>query len=806
LSFKASQNSTSTKPDEVDQDEDYYDDEEDEYEDEPEFTTTSRKRKRSSAPANKPKSYKGVAAKLPKKVQAKAPPAGLSTHNFSSLEDVSTMRNHSKDLVLKPDHSKRPLWITEDNLIFVEKFSPVYQQAADFLVAIADPESRPEYIQTYRITDDSLYSAVAVSIDADSIIKVLNRLCKTDIPRAVIDYIKLTTAPFGKAKVVLKDNKYFIESKYPDVLKKLLQSSAIANARVAVLDGAMETAEGFLQDEGLLENAKNLDYAALARDRMDDEEENDDYSGTSDNMFNISQKRFQTVSFMIRDSSVQEVKKCAKSMGYPLMEEYDFKKDRRNPDLSIDLRPSTKIRPYQEKSLSKMFGNGRARSGIIVLPCGAGKSLTGVTAATTIKKSCVVMCINNASVRQWRDQFLLWTTVGESSVKMFTSDAKDPLPEDGKACIVISTYSMMCHSGPRSSSGEKMMKSIEEREWGLLLLDEVHVAPAEMFKKIVDKVRAHCKLGLTATLVREDNKIPELGFLVGPKLYEANWIDLTNQGYLAKVQCSEIWCPMTKEFYAEYINHSVPQGARVQRILYTLNPAKFRACEYLVNYHVSQNHKIIVFSDDVPALMLYCELLTIPAIYGGTKEDDRKDILHAFKTSTAVPCIGLSKVGDTALDIPEANVIIQVSSHFGARKQEAQRLGRILRPKPNPTGGYNAFFYTLVSTDTSDMFFSTKRQQYLVDQGYTFKVVQDLSPKADKVSRKLNSKKLEMELLEKILDRAQLNKMSKEDEEESKAIHKLEEGEFDGEEKTKRVAGSLSSKSKVGEGNYEEFF
>ena len=319
---------------------------------------------------------------------------------------------------------------------------------------------------------------------------------------------------------------------------------------------------------------------------------------------------------------------------------------------------------------------------------------------------------------------------------------------------------MICHGGRRSASGEEMIRSVSNREWGLMILDEVHVAPADMFQKVVHMVNAHCKLGLTATLVREDNKIKDLSFLVGPKLYEANWIDLTNDGYLAKVQCVEIWCPMTKEFYAEYIKRSIisngSNNSRIQRLLYTLNPRKFRACEYLVNFHTKRGDKIIIFSDDVPALILYCEALTtvtkaIPYIYGGTKENDRKELLQSFKSSSDHSCIGLSKVGDTALDIPEANVIIQISSHFGARRQEAQRLGRILRPKPNPTGGFNAFFYTLISTDTKEMYFSTKRQQYLIDQGYTFKVVQDLVEIADKESMLLTTTKQEIELLNKVL-------------------------------------------------------
>ncbi len=176
---------------------------------------------------------------------------------------------------------------------------------------------------------------------------------------------------------------------------------------------------------------------------------------------------------------------------------------------------------------------------------------------------------------------------------------------------------------------------------------------------------------------------------------------------------------------------------------------------------------------------MICEVLgQLRFIYGGTSENERKEILDMFKGSS-LSCIGLSKVGDTALDIPEANVIIQVSSHFGARKQEAQRLGRILRPKPNPTGGFNAFFYTLVSTDTSDMFFSTKRQQYLVDQGYTFQVVQDLSIQADRESQRLTSKKLEMDLLERILSKEAMKKLESMDKAEKTAIDRLEEGEAD---------------------------
>lgn len=691
----------------------------------------------------------------------------------SALEDPEIVfQDHSKSMVLKKDHQNRPLWITPDSRIYLEAFSPHYQGAYDFLVAIGEPVSRPKLIHTYRLTEDSLYAAVALGIDTDKIIKTLTRLCKTELPSAVATFISNCTYTFGKAKLVLKDNRFYVESQFPEVLRELLKNPIIKDARnievagegsaTGATGGAGSTGnEGFLEATVQAEDRRNLQMVNIDGDD-DDFDDEDDEALLTGGVAAVKGKR--TVSFMIKQKQVQTVKRSAKEQSrYPLMEEYDFKADRKNPNLAVDLKPSTRIRSYQEKSLAKMFGNGRARSGIIVLPCGAGKSLTGVTAASTIKKNTMVLCINNASVMQWRDEFLRWTTISKESCKVFTSQHKDMLPAwdrpgiRNQACVCISTYSMMCHGGKRSASGEEMIRAIEEREWGCMILDEVHVAPADMFQKVLQIVNAHCKLGLTATLVREDNKIKDLHFLVGPKLYEANWIDLTEMGFLAKVKCVEVWCPMTQEFYREYVQGCITgnTNSRVQRLLYVMNPTKVRTCEYLVRYHVKRGDKIIIFSDDVPALILYCQGLQhvyqIPYIFGGTPEHERRRWLQTFKSSPDCNCIGLSKVGDTALDIPEANVIIQVSSQFGARRQEAQRLGRILRPKHNPSGGYNAFFYSLVSSDTREMYFSTKRQQYLIDQGYTFQVIQDLAQKANAESVTLKTKKDEEDLLYQVL-------------------------------------------------------
>ena len=290
---------------------------------------------------------------------------------------------------------------------------------------------------------------------------------------------------------------------------------------------------------------------------------------------------------------------------------------------------------------------------------------------------------------------------------------------------------MISFSGRRSAESEQYMKEIKSRDWGLLLLDEVHVCPAKIFRKTLEVVRAHTTLGLTATLVREDDLIADLSFLLGPKLYEANWMDLTARGYLAKVMCCEVWCPMTTEFYREYLDprlRGVNQIFRAQQRIFVLNPNKVAACRHLVKVHTDRGDKILVFSDDIFALRHYALLLKVPMLYGDTPAHERLNIIAQFKTSPTVNVICISSVGDTSIDLPECAVIIQVASHFGARRQEAQRLGRVLRPKSGPQiyDGYNAYFYSLVSTETREMYFAHRRQRYLADQGYTYKILSKL--------------------------------------------------------------------------------
>jgi len=285
---------------------------------------------------------------------------------------------------------------------------------------------------------------------------------------------------------------------------------------------------------------------------------------------------------------------------------------------------------------------------------------------------------------------------------------------------------MVSFSGARAADSEAVMNKIQNREWGLLLLDEVHVVPAKTFRSVVNKIHAHTKIGLSATLVREDEMIEDLNFLIGPKLYEANWLQLVNNGHLAKVQCTEVWCPMTTEFYRCYLTANAAKG----RLLYVMNPNKYQTCQYLIRHHEARVDKILVSSHNIYALVSSANKLQKPHIAGSTKDSERMRIFSSFKYDANVKTIFISKVGDNSIDLPEANVILQISSHFGSRRQEAQRLGRILRPKSGnilrEVDEYDAFFYSLVSQDTVEMQYSTKRQQFLVDQGYAFKIISEI--------------------------------------------------------------------------------
>ncbi|MBN3310590.1 ERCC3 helicase, partial [Amia calva] len=720
--------------------------------------------------------------------------AGKQVDDVGVKTDEYGAKDYRLQMLLKKDHTSRPIWVAPDGHIFLEAFSPVYKYAQDFLVAIAEPVCRPIHIHEYKLTAYSLYAAVSVGLQTTDIIEYLQKLSKTSVPDGIIQFIKLCTVSYGKVKLVLKHNRYFVESAFPEVIQRLLQDPVIKDCRLRTADGedteliteiisSKSAISKSSQDSGGPSTSKGPEGASTGTDipedifsyyeQMDKEEEEEEET--------------QTVSFEIRQEMIEELQKRCIHMEYPLLAEYDFRNDTVNPDINIDLKPTAVLRPYQEKSLRKMFGNGRARSGVIVLPCGAGKSLVGVTAACTVRKRCLVLGNSSVSVEQWKAQFKMWSTIDDSQICRFTSDAKDkPIG----CSVAISTYSMLGHTTKRSWEAERVMEWMRSQEWGLIILDEVHTIPARMFRRVLTIVQAHCKLGLTATLVREDDKIVDLNFLIGPKLFEANWMELQNNGYIAKVQCAEVWCPMSPEFYREYV--AIRTKKRI--LLYTMNPNKFRACQFLIRFHERRNDKIIVFADNVYALKEYAIRLNKPYIYGPTSQGERMHILQNFKHNPKINTIFISKVGDTSFDLPEANVLIQISSHGGSRRQEAQRLGRVLRAKKGMVAEeYNAYFYSLVSQDTQEMAYSTKRQRFLVDQGYSFKVITRMAGMEEE-DLMFSTREEQQQLLQKVLAASDLD-----------AEEEVVQGEFGGRAQFSRRPGTMSSMSGADDAVYMEY-
>ncbi|KAJ1334610.1 hypothetical protein BSLG_007765 [Batrachochytrium salamandrivorans] len=572
-------------------------------------------------------------------------------------------------LALKPDAHKRPLWVCHNGKIILEAFSSLMVQAQDFLITISEPVTRPSRIHEFKLTAYSLYAAVSVGMSTDVILNVLERFSKVKVPeRLSRDLACSFVLPVISAARVIRDedeemNALLHPGGHAQIGKN--KSSAADTIRNASIDNP----DFRKQARSKSEQDQDAEFGAvITLDREDEDEEANTLAVTvSNKLTHDGNAAHSTVS----------------DRSQILDDESDF------------------TQSFEIALHCKMFGGGasggRARSGIIVLPTGAGKTLVGITAACTVKKSTLVLCTNALSVEQWANEFRKWSTLQDHQIAKFTADSKQRFA--GNSGVVVSTYTMISHTGKRAYDTQKMIEFVNGHEWGLMILDEVHVVPANVFRRVLTTVAAHTKLGLTATLVREDDKIEDLNFLIGPKLSKLiGWT-------LLLVGIS-------------------PKSRPKRRLLCVMNPSKFMAAQYLIHWREKQGDKIIVFSDNVFALEYYAKALKKPYIYGGTSHEERSRILNYFRNNHPLfRTIFLSKVGDTSLDLPEATCLIQISSQFGSRRQEAQRMGRILRAKRRNEEGFKSRFYTLVSKDTDEVVFSARRRTFLVDQGYEFHVV-----------------------------------------------------------------------------------
>eukprot|EP00924_Labyrinthula_sp_SR-Ha-C_P011457 maker-scaffold_46-snap-gene-1.102-mRNA-1 protein AED:0.13 eAED:0.14 QI:0/0/0/1/0.75/0.6/5/0/740 len=605
-------------------------------------------------------------------------------------ENSSFINPNHLGLSILPNSNEKPLWVLPTLDIFFE--AKKHPEITSFLTSFSEPISRPENIHHYKISKISILTSITTNISSEKIINKLSILSKNKLPFQVINFIQSTHKNLSKAKIIIhQNNSTFIQSK---TKKPLLELRELINEPELPKINKIQLISDIDSDINYLISRQN----------------------------SYSTKSF--FQFQFSPNYIQTVKKEALKIGYPLIEEYKCFEEEKDNYLDIELKQDVKLRYYQKDALNRIFINKSCRSGLLILPCGAGKTLTGISIAVKLKESTIILCTSYVAVNQWKNHILKSTTIKENNICLFTSNIKDEIPFEPNQYILITTYNMLSISlERRSEKSKKFIKRIQSYSFGLLLCDEVHVVPAKLFRTVCSNIFAKCKIGLTATLLREDGLIMDLNFLIGPKLYEASWTELTKKGYLANILCKEIFCQMTDAFFREYLNTK----NRIIKLYFYI---------FILNIdHEEKGDKILIFCDNIFALKELERRLNRKSIHGKTPSSERIKILNAFehnlsrKTSTVI----ISKVGDVAINLPSANVLIQMSSHFGSRRQETQRLGRILRPKGKiitplkRKDEYNAFFYTIVSSDTNEKFFSLKRKKYLLNNGYAFRLTKSIS-------------------------------------------------------------------------------
>ncbi|MBF0119838.1 MAG: helicase-associated domain-containing protein [Desulfobacterales bacterium] len=543
-----------------------------------------------------------------------------------------------------------PLIVQSDRTLMLEVAHPRYEACRDFLAVFAEIVKSPEFVHTYKITPLSLWNAAAMNIPLDDIIKGLYSLSRYEPPDVVISDIKEWYGIYGKL---------VLEKKSHENLQLTVSDPIILNR---------------------LSQDKSVDKFFMAKTET---------------------------GFLINHNDRGELKQALIKIGYPVKDLCGYVNG--DPiylslrDADIDNRLFI-LRDYQKEAIDIFFQSGRASggSGVIVLPCGSGKTIIGLGIISKVLNYTLIITTNNVSVHQWRDELLSKTTFAIENIGEFTGIKKEIKP------ITITTYQMLTH---RRSKNEEMpyLDIFTNHNWGLIIYDEVHLLPAPVFRATTS-IQAKRRLGLTATLIREDRKEDDVFALIGPKRYDIPWKTLEHKGYIAQAACIEyrICLPQAEEI--EYAHADKRSRFRIA----AENSRKNAIVEELITNHY--NDKILIIGQYITQLEKIASLMNIPLITGKMKHLEREKLYNSFKKG-GVNVLVVSKVANFAVDLPDANVMIQVSGTFGSRQEEAQRLGRILRPKDK-----SSYFYTLVSKSTDEQSFGVNRQLFLIEQGYKYQI------------------------------------------------------------------------------------
>ncbi len=545
-----------------------------------------------------------------------------------------------------------PLIVQGDYTILVEVDGPKYAPARDGLAVFAELVKSPEHVHTYRITPLSIWNACASGIDPQSIVQTLQEFTKYPIPEHVFTGIQDFASRYGRLKIVQ-------------------------------------------ESEGLLLVSDDL---ALAEE-----------ISRAKGVAQCLRQRLSPATFLIDPFNRGRIKQELIKVGYPAEDLAGYVSGER---LALDLRDTTRSglpfspRPYQQAAADSFYAGGTARggSGVIVLPCGAGKTIVGMACMAHVQASTLILTTSITAVRQWKAELLDKTGLQEDRIAEYNGKTKDIKP------VTIATYNIMTYR--RSKEADFLHLALfDERDWGLIIYDEVHLLPAPVFQ-VTASLQARRRLGLTATLVREDGREDDVFALIGPKKADTPWKTLEAQGWIAQATCTEIRIPLPDDLRMPY---AVADARRKFRIA-SENPNKELVVRRLLERHRDEHVLIIgMYVDQVKGI---ADSLGIPVLTGSTSQLRRDELYSDFRKGR-FPALAVSKVANFAVDLPDASVAIQISGTFGSRQEEAQRLGRILRPKP---GRNQAEFYTLVSKDTTEQDFALKRQLFLCEQGYEYRI------------------------------------------------------------------------------------
>ena len=565
----------------------------------------------------------------------------------------------------------KPLIVQSDKTLLLDVHSPASEECRNALIPFAELEKSPEHLHTYRLTPLSLWNAASCGFSTQDAIEVLKKFSRYDVPQVVCAWIEQVGLRFGKLVLI------------PEVIP-------------ATSDENSEKGEN--QPETLILQAENQNiYAEINANKLLSK-----YLTPA-----LEPKNSFRLSLMDRGTIKQELLK----LGWPVKDEVPL---RDGEPLEINLRKETShgkplsIRGYQEEAAKALVGDKGPGTGFgtIVLPCGAGKTVVGMTIMSKLKTSTLIVTTNISAVHQWIDELLDKTDLTRDDIAEYTGENKEIKP------VTVATYQVLTWR-PNKEGDYPHFKLFKERNWGLIIYDEVHMLPAPVFR-VTAEIQAIRRVGLTATLVREDGCEGYVFSLVGPKRYDVPWKELEVSGWIADAECIELRVdlPMEKE-----IDYAVAD-TRTKHKIASENPEKIEIVKELVSRF--SEDKILIIGQYLEQLHQIAEMLKVPIITGKTKNSERDVIYQQFRNGD-IRVLVVSKVANFAIDLPDASMAIQVSGTFGSRQEEAQRLGRILRPKNR-----KARFFTLISRSTVEEEFGANRQKFLAEQGYEYKLVRSI--------------------------------------------------------------------------------